>query len=582
MLSGVLFRRREGGAEDEIVPEFVNQYILTDVYLHAKDNPNLRRPLVPSIATLIGGSFLVVMGTILRAVALVFLSRLPGSRRAVKRISVANTAVVYHDGRALATCESGVPMRFQLPSLETVGWFNGRRAENEPGEDERTGFGGDGLDASMRECTTGHPRVDPVTKELISYHVVYTKPYVYYSIVPAATSQPSKGPPASGPRFGMPVPGVKSPKMMHDFGVAAHHTIILDLPLSLNPLNSLTGRPVISYDPTERSRFGVFPRYEPQKIQWFETNPCVIFHTANCWETTTTTTTASGGAGQQTSVHLLACRLTSAAVVYSAGALEPPPTPKPVPAEYAEEEQCRLYYYEFPLVAGNDDAATPTIRNQWALSAIPMEFPTLCPSRHMKPARYVYGCSSGSAASHRTPAKIDHLVKIDAAALIQRGLADPPQPVKGCVDTRTAEEVLRCADPEDAIKIFRMSQGWFTQEPRFVARASRDDGAAVAEDDGWLLAYAFDESQLDAEGECPEHAASELWIIDAVGMRDVVARVRLPQRVPYGLHGAWFSEEELVGQRPLNGVRREMAKDDEFDTTGALSGIRDVVERWIG
>ena len=574
MLSGVLFRR-EGA---EIVPEFVNQYILTDVYLHAKDNPNLRRPLVPSIATLIGGSFLVVMGAILRAVALVFLSRLPGSRRAVKRISVANTAVVYHDGRALATCESGVPMRFQLPGLETVGWFNGRRAENELGEDSRAGFGGDGPDASMRECTTGHPRVDPVTKELISYHVVYTKPYVYYSIVPA-TSRSSKGPPAFGPMFGMPVPGVKSPKMMHDFGVAAHHTIIMDLPLSLNPMNSLTGRPVISYDPTERSRFGVFPRYEPHKIQWFETNPCVIFHTANCWETTAAAPTASGG---ETSVHLLACRLTSAAVVYSAGALEPP-TPKPVPAEYAEEEQCRLYYYEFPLVADDASDATPTIRNQWALSAIPMEFPTLSPSRHMKAARYVYGCSSGSAASNRTPAKIDHLVKIDAAALIERGLAHPPEPIKGCVDMRTAEEVMRSADADDAIKIFRMPEGWFTQEPRFVARARRagGDDDPAAEDDGWLLAYAFDEAQLDAHGECPEDAASELWIIDAVGMRDVVARVRLPQRVPYGLHGAWFSEEEVVGQRPLTGVRRETAG-DELHTTGTLSRVRDVIERWIG
>ena len=563
MLSGVLFRR-DG---DDIVPEFVNQYVLTDVYLHARDNPNLKRPLVPSITTLIRGSFLAAVWAILRAVVLVLLSKLPGSRYAVKRISVANTAVVYHDGRALATCESGIPMRFQLPSLETVGWFNGRRAENEPGEDSRPGFGGNGRGASIKESTTGHPRIDPVTKEFISYHVVYTKPYVYYSIVPSATSL--KESPVGGPNFCMPVPGVKSPKMMHDFGVAARHTIIMDLPLSLNPINIVAGKPVISYDPTEQSRFGVFPRYEPERIQWFETNPCVIFHTANCWETT-----AWEAGVEKTSVHLLACRLTSAAVLYSAGALEPP-VPKPVPAEYAEEEQCRLYYYEFPLVA-DGSGEVPLIRNQWALSAVPMEFPTLSPLCHMKEARFVYGCSSGSGSQGSTT-KINHLVKMDTVKLIERGLAQGPEPIKGCVDTRTSEEVMRSADPNDPIKIFRMPKGWYTQEPRFVPRA----GAGRAEDEGWLLCYAFDESQLDANGECPEDSVSELWIIDAVGMKDVVAKVQLPQRVPYGLHGAWFPEEEIMGQRPLNAVRREIRK-EELDTTGTLSILRDALERWIG
>ena len=65
MLSGVLFRRA-GEKGTEIVPEFVNQYVLTDVYLNAKGNPNLKRPLLPSIATLISGSLLTIIGVVLR------------------------------------------------------------------------------------------------------------------------------------------------------------------------------------------------------------------------------------------------------------------------------------------------------------------------------------------------------------------------------------------------------------------------------------------------------------------------------------------------------------------------------------
>lgn len=65
----------------------------------------------------------------------------------------------------------------------------------------------------------------------------------------------------------------------------------------------------------------------------------------------------------------------------------------------------------------------------------------------------------------------------------------------------------------------------------FVARPGARD-----EDDGWLLAFVHDE----VEGE------SELLIADA---RDFgappVARVRLPQRVPYGFHGLWLSRADL-------------------------------------
>lgn len=177
MLSGVLFRRTDENA-NRIEPHFVNQYVLTDVFLNAKDNRNLRRPLLPSITTLVGGSLLAVVLVVIRTILLVVLSRLPGSRRAIKKISVANTGIVYHDGRALATCESGPPMRIELPTLETVGWYNGRKAENESYNDERAGFGGQGPIGFMKEWTTGHPRVDPVTKELISIHAVFIKPYV--------------------------------------------------------------------------------------------------------------------------------------------------------------------------------------------------------------------------------------------------------------------------------------------------------------------------------------------------------------------------------------------------------------------
>ena len=158
MLSGVSFRRT--GERDVIQPEFVNQYVLTDVFLSTKATPSLKTPMLPSIATLVNpmSSLIEIVLRILRTVALVILSHLPGSQTAIKRISVANTAVLYHDGRALATCESGPPMRISLPGLETIGWFNGRTNEGEPEIATSPGFGGGGnrLLSFMREWTTAH------------------------------------------------------------------------------------------------------------------------------------------------------------------------------------------------------------------------------------------------------------------------------------------------------------------------------------------------------------------------------------------------------------------------------------------
>lgn len=158
MLSGVLFRRTEKG----IRPEFANQYILTDIYLSSVLSPHLKTPILPSIATMVNPltSILTICLRVLRTLLLVLLSRLPGSQQPIERISVANTSILYHDGRALATCESGPPMQIALPGLETVNWYTGQAEfTDEKGRSEQSGdFAGTGLFSSMREWTTAHVR----------------------------------------------------------------------------------------------------------------------------------------------------------------------------------------------------------------------------------------------------------------------------------------------------------------------------------------------------------------------------------------------------------------------------------------
>lgn len=619
MLSGVSFHKDE--TTGDIQPEFVNQFVLTDLYLNTLSSPRLRVPILPSIATLVNpiASIIYVTIRIFRTVLLVILSHLPGSKQKIKKISVANTNVVYHDGRALATCESGPPMRIQLPGLETIGWYDGVRAEGEDGSngsgaEKDKMFGQDsGLISFMREWTTAHPKIDPSSKEMMLFHSSFAPPYVQYSILPQESSADSTT------ILNAAVPGVSKPKMMHDFGVSPTHTVIMDLPLTLDPMNQLKGMPPVAFESNRPSRFGVFPRRNPEQVRWFETDACCIYHTANTWDSFETN-------GRPTAVNMLACRLISATTIFAAGNIAPPaPKPKTVasakrrmpffskyseeseeaiyerapllesPSEEKEsfiylngtneeavddafeEEQCRLYYYNFDLTSGQ-------ITHQWALSAIPFEFPSVAPHLEMQEARYVYGCSTtttsfGSALGKAT--KIDALVKMDILTLIDRGTTHPPRSVTGVVDNRTMAQVLASKDPNDAISVFTMPTGWFAQEPRFIPASS-----AKSEDDGYLLFYAFDESQLDAEGDAPAddlpgRAKSELWIVNAKNMRDVIGRVKLPQRVPYGLHGTWFPAEQIKGQRAVDALRTTERALSEKDT-GVWMDVRDWIEKMLG
>ncbi|ETN45979.1 uncharacterized protein HMPREF1541_00161 [Cyphellophora europaea CBS 101466] len=569
MISGVLFAKTPNGVR----PEFVNQYVLTDVYLSTVSSPSLRKPILPSIATLVNpvATFISITLHICRTLLLVLLSHLPGSRQAIKRISVANTSVLFHDGRALATCESGPPMRIRLPDLKTVGWYNGKTAEGEAGGEDGAGFGGDGMLGFLKEFTTAHPKVDPRTGEMILFHSTFAPPYVHYSIVPATHPPAIPVTPLERPLrlLNAKVPGISSAKMMHDFGVGQYSTVIMDLPLTLDPMNMMRNKPVVAYDSSTNSRFGVFPRHTPEQVRWFEAKACCIFHTANTWEDTSFD--RSTGQMKINTVNMLACRLMSASLVFAAGNL---PIPEPVTGLDMEEEQCRLYYYQFDMTSLSNE-----ITHQFALATINFEFPSTRDDRAMTECRYVYGCSTsagGFGAALGKAAKIDCLAKIDARELIRRGKKDPSlTPITGRVDNRSMQEILDSADPDDPIKIFRLPYGCFAQEPRFVPRAG-----STTEDDGWLLTYVFDEAQLDENGVCFPDAKSELWIIDARDMKTVVGRVFLPQRVPYGLHGVWCSEAQISSQRPHETIRsiHEQGRIDK----GVWSSTRNWLEHKLG
>ncbi len=169
--------------------------------------------------------------------------------------SVANTHVVRHAHKILALVESSLPYEIS-PELDTVGCFD---------------FG-DRLDNSM----TAHPKICPSTGELHFFgYGSLREPFVRYHRADAEGNLVLDQP--------IDVPGLT---MMHDFALTANHVVFLDLPVvfQLDLARSGTGMP-FRWQPEYGARLGVLARDNPTSpVQWFDIDPCYVFHVANAHE----------------------------------------------------------------------------------------------------------------------------------------------------------------------------------------------------------------------------------------------------------------------------------------------------------
>jgi carotenoid cleavage dioxygenase-like enzyme len=520
MLTGVLFKR----GDEKIEPHFINRYILTDVLLAT--STGFKRPLLPSITTFASPiafiSFIMLLLDLSRAVFLALLSWLPFQKTpGIARISVANTSIWWHDGQAFAGCDSGPPIRVLLPGLETAGWWTGQDISGKG--DWAKGIGPIKM---INEFTTAHTRVDPITNELLLYHMSFFAPYLRVSVIPPRSS-------SKRPLLAAPVYGMKQPKLAHDFCATSQHTILIDLPLILDPLNLAKGKAMLEYKSDAKTRFAIIPRWEPEKVVWYESEGCCIYHAANAWDSTSTTS-------------LLACRLNSATLVYSAGNIV---TPEHARAKQGIEK-CQLYYWQFSQDQRYSNG-NGVIKCEFPLSEIPFEFPTMNQEYSQRANRYIYGASMTSgtfdAGLGTRSAKIDCLVKMDVSTLIKKGIKKNCGKNREAVDKRTVREILNDDIENDSIQIFALPPHHYAQEATFIPRHN-----AQSEDDGFLTFFVFNEATgLDSHGDCLSNATSQLYIIDAKNMKDVVCKIQLPSRVPYGLHGAFFSEDDINSQLPV-------------------------------
>jgi len=346
------------------------------------------------------------------------------------KVSAANTHVLSHGGKILALEEGSFPYVLD-GKLNTVGHSD--------------------FDGKLKTAFTAHPKICPVTGEMLGFGYGQLPPYFVYHRVSA-----------DGKLVQSEEIEVGGPTMHHDFAITEKYVIIMDLPVVFDLQLALQGTMPFHWSDDYPARMGLLPRNGTNAdVKWFEIDPCYVFHNLNAYDDGDT-------------VVLDSCRMSE--VWRNAGQMQGGDTVQ------------TLHRFTFDLASGTTKEETLDDRG--------MDFPRVGDASVGQRHDYGYTVQFGEGPDGQ-PAFVG-LMKIDF-----RG---------GKTETHS------------------FGEGVNGGEPVFVPAA----GANPKSDEGWVMSYVHDENS----------GKTELVLLDASNWTaPPVARVKLPQRVPYGFHGSWMPDQ---------------------------------------
>jgi len=341
-----------------------------------------------------------------------------GPELAARFKDLPDVSIVRHAGRLLALAESARPFLLS-DNLDTVGpWY----------------FGG-----KLPKGITAHPKVDPVTGELVVFRYDFEAPFLTWAVV---------GKDGVVTRAERPVE-IDAPYMIHDFVITARFIVLFICPARFD----LSGGQMLRWEPEKGTRIAMIPRDGSGPTRWITTEAFWVWHFANAFE-------VIGDDGAVTIV-----------VDYPRWSQLPLGGPQPVTGS---------------IVRARLDPIAGTARFE-TIDDKPAEFPRIDDRLTGQPHRYFH-----TAAKDRD---------------LSRGMWN----------------LLRRFDTRTGAVTTRSNGTAMIGEAVFAPSANSDN-----ENDGYLLSYAFDG---DVTNLLVLHAAD----IDG----EPAAVLRVPQRVPFGLHGCW-------------------------------------------
>jgi carotenoid cleavage dioxygenase len=169
----------------------------------------------------------------------------------------ANTHVIQHAGRLLALEEAHLPIEIEPADLRTKGYYD--------------------FEGSLAGPFTAHPKIDPITGELLFFgYSVDGKlsPRMRLGIAD------NKGVITATKSFEAPYSS-----MVHDFIVTSNFILVPILPVTGSAERRGAGKPPFMWEPNKGAYIGLLRRGAlDSDIRWFRGEQCYIFHVMNAWE----------------------------------------------------------------------------------------------------------------------------------------------------------------------------------------------------------------------------------------------------------------------------------------------------------
>jgi carotenoid cleavage dioxygenase-like enzyme len=161
--------------------------------------------------------------------------------------------VVRHAGRLLALGESANPFRMSS-ELETLG---------------RETFGG-----LLPVGITAHPKIDPVSGELVACCYALEEPYLTWSVIAKD---------GSVTRAATPVEGSERSTMVHDMALTPNYVVLVLGPFFFDIAAAMAGGSPMSWEPDQGARIALIPR-DGGPTRWIATESFWAWHLANAYE----------------------------------------------------------------------------------------------------------------------------------------------------------------------------------------------------------------------------------------------------------------------------------------------------------
>nr|XP_043640066.1 carotenoid 9,10(9',10')-cleavage dioxygenase 1-like [Erigeron canadensis] len=393
---------------------------------------------------------------------------------------LSNTSVFEHGGKHYSVAENFLPQEIDLISLETYDNWN--------------------PSGSWSRAFTSHPKKAPGTGELVTVGFEPIKPYCVVGVISADGKELIH-------KLDLQLDHCS---VFHEVGVTQKYNILIDSMLTLSTERVLKGGQLFKYEKEKDAKIAVIPRYgDADSAKWFRIEPCVTYHLMNTFE-------------DGNEVVVRGCRANE------------PILPGP---DWGED---KFDWFSrgltFNSVNSNNESAPgskeegmlfATVR-EWRLNLETLEVKErdVTQTEYSMDFPMINTDFIGLKNQYGYAQVLDSLASSNAGKTKFGGLA------KLYFEEEEAEEAgEQSRNGEGNVKI---EYHWLPKNNFCTGSAFVSKPGSVKEDDGWIVTFVHDE----------DNDTSYVLVVDANKKRfadEPVAKISLPQRVPYGHHGSFFT-----------------------------------------